>query len=110
MIDKAEEAYWRFDARRKGYGEWKETPQSERDAFKAEYSDLQSHTRTLLAVVERMEHSELCPANYCIKPAITGDECCQIEHAHRRIPDHAFQGGPCSCPLGELRRGLEVML
>ena len=73
-------------------------------------SDLQSHARTLLAVAERMEHSELCPANYCIKPAITGDECCQIEHAHRRIPDHAFQGGPCSCPLGELRRGLEVML
>ena len=53
-------------------------------------SDLQSHARTLLAVAERMEHSELCPANYCIKPAITGDECCQIERAHRRIPDHAF--------------------
>lgn len=36
MNDVAEESYWRFDARRKGYGEWKETPQSERDAFKAE--------------------------------------------------------------------------
>lgn len=73
-------------------------------------TDLQSHARTLLAVAERMEHSELCPANYCIKPAITGDECCQIERAHRRIPDHAFQGGECNCALGELRRGLEVMI
>jgi len=35
--DRAEEAYWRFDARRKGLGPWKWMPQSERDAFKAEY-------------------------------------------------------------------------
>jgi hypothetical protein len=34
--DWAEECYWRFDARRKGYGEWKDHPQSERDAFKTE--------------------------------------------------------------------------
>ena len=31
-----EAAYWSFDARRKGYGPWKETPMSERDAFKTE--------------------------------------------------------------------------
>lgn len=31
-----ESAYWRFNARCKGYAEWKQTPQSERDAFKAE--------------------------------------------------------------------------
>jgi len=30
-----EGAYWDFDARRKGYGDWKGMPQSERDAFKA---------------------------------------------------------------------------
>lgn len=70
------------------------------------HSDLSAHMLKLKEVVEGMEHSELCPANYCIKPAITGDECCQIEHAHRRIPDHAFQGGPCSCPLGELQSTL----
>ena len=35
--DRAEEAYWRFDARRNGLGPWKGMPQSERDAFKAEY-------------------------------------------------------------------------
>lgn len=35
--DRAEVAYWRFDARRKGYGPWKGRPESERDAFKAEY-------------------------------------------------------------------------
>ena len=34
--DPAEAAYWRFDARRKGYAEWKGLPMSERDAFKAE--------------------------------------------------------------------------
>jgi hypothetical protein len=33
----AEHAYWQFDARRKGYAEWRGAPQSERDAFKAEY-------------------------------------------------------------------------
>ena len=35
--DLAEEAYWRFDARRNGYGPWKGSRQSERDAFKAEF-------------------------------------------------------------------------
>jgi hypothetical protein len=34
--DRIEAAYWRFDARRKGYGQWKTAPMSERDAFKAE--------------------------------------------------------------------------
>lgn len=35
--DPAETAYWNFDARRTGHGEWKRAPQSERDAFKAEF-------------------------------------------------------------------------
>lgn len=35
--DQAEHAFWQFDARRKGYAEWRGAPQSERDAFKAEY-------------------------------------------------------------------------
>lgn len=35
--DPAEAAFWSFDARKKGYGRWKGAPQSERDAFKAEY-------------------------------------------------------------------------
>lgn len=34
--DRIEAAYWRFDARHQGYGEWKQAPMSERDAFKAE--------------------------------------------------------------------------
>lgn len=32
--DAIEAAYWDFDARHKGYGPHKTTPQSERDAFK----------------------------------------------------------------------------
>lgn len=32
--DAIEAAFWEADARRKGYGEWKTRPQSERDAFK----------------------------------------------------------------------------
>lgn len=36
LEEACESAYWRFDARRKGYGSWKGTPQSERDAFKRE--------------------------------------------------------------------------
>lgn len=35
-----EQAYWRFDARKKGYGLWQGRPQSERDAFKAEIRSL----------------------------------------------------------------------
>jgi len=35
--DPAEAAFWNFDARYKGYGEWALAPQSQRDAFKAEY-------------------------------------------------------------------------
>lgn len=35
MDDPLEQAYWEFDARHKGYGRWREMPQSERDAFKA---------------------------------------------------------------------------
>lgn len=34
--DPDEFAYWQFDARRKGYAEWRQRPQSERDAFKQE--------------------------------------------------------------------------
>ncbi len=34
--DRIEAAYWRFDARRNGYGRWKNAPMSERDAFKVE--------------------------------------------------------------------------
>ena len=30
-----EQAYWEFDARHKGYSDWRLMPQSERDAFKA---------------------------------------------------------------------------
>lgn len=35
--DLAEAAYWNFDARKKGYAEWRGRNQSERDAFKAEF-------------------------------------------------------------------------
>lgn len=35
--DSAETAYWRFNARCKGFDKWKGAPQSERDAFKGEY-------------------------------------------------------------------------
>ncbi len=34
--DAIEQAYWRFDARKKGMGEFGGRPQSERDAFKCE--------------------------------------------------------------------------
>jgi hypothetical protein len=34
--ERIEEAFLRFDARRKGIEEWKDRPQSIRDAFKAE--------------------------------------------------------------------------
>lgn len=45
--DPLEVAYWRFDARRKGDGQWKGAPQSERDAFKAEMRTLLSAQRAV---------------------------------------------------------------
>jgi hypothetical protein len=36
LEDAIEKAYWNFDARKKGYSKWRNLPQSERDAFKAE--------------------------------------------------------------------------
>lgn len=35
-----EESFWAFDGRRKGYGRWKNCPQSERDAYKTEMREL----------------------------------------------------------------------
>ena len=64
MSDAAEESYWRFDARRKGYGEWKETPQSERDAYKAEFTQLRARIAELErereALMENWSMYELC--------------------------------------------------
>lgn len=34
MNDIIEQAYWKFDAMRNGYAEWRNLPKSERDAFK----------------------------------------------------------------------------
>ncbi len=42
--DPAETAYWNFDARKKGYAQWKGVPQTERDAFKAEYRAALDHS------------------------------------------------------------------
>lgn len=44
--DRLEAAYWRFDARHKGYGKWKQAPMSERDAFKAEMRNALSAEKT----------------------------------------------------------------
>lgn len=46
--DPAEDAYWRFDARKNGHCEWKGRPQSERDAFKAEFNNLFAAAKTLM--------------------------------------------------------------
>lgn len=51
IADFAEEAYWRFDARRKGYSEWKGHPQSEREAFKDE---LKTVSQRLTAVLDEV--------------------------------------------------------
>jgi hypothetical protein len=34
--ERIEAAYWRYDAKHKGYNEWKLAPMSEREAFKTE--------------------------------------------------------------------------
>lgn len=95
MTDKAEEAYWRFDARRKGYGEWKEAPQSERDAFKAEYTDHAALLRAVAKEVGKMRHDREC-------------------FAHTSISDGPFtmkwiiDDAQCNCPRGKVLAMLEV--
>ncbi|MBX9604648.1 MAG: DUF1653 domain-containing protein [Gammaproteobacteria bacterium] len=64
MDDLAEESYWRFDARRKGYGPWKEAPQSERDAYKAELAALRAQLAEAQAKLEAAEKSSACPLRY----------------------------------------------
>lgn len=93
MTDAAEEAYWRFDARRRGYGEWKETPQSERDAFKSEFPALQAYALELKAIAERMEHSR---------------GCASMRSYFAQVPGglSSLRFGDCNCPLGELRAKL----
>jgi hypothetical protein len=44
--------YWEFDARRKGYGEYKHRPQSERDAFKAV---IRKHLKQLIDMADETE-------------------------------------------------------
>lgn len=46
--DPAEAAYWRFDARRNGYSEWKGLSMSERDAFKAEMRSIISRQEAMV--------------------------------------------------------------
>lgn len=86
MTDKAEAAYWRFDARRNGYGEWKETPQSERDAFKAEYTDHAALLRAVAGEVGKLPHATFCETNN--RP-------------------HVFERD-CNCPRGKVLAMLEV--
>lgn len=40
-----EGAYWEFDARRKGYGRWRDAPMAERDAFKTVVRNLLSERK-----------------------------------------------------------------
>lgn len=55
----AEHAYWQFDARRKGYAEWRGAPQSERDAFKAEYCSALAMCATNAAIPAQVPAAEV---------------------------------------------------
>ena len=56
--NRIEAAYWRFDARRKGYSYWQSAPMSERDAFKAEM-------RNALAAEETRAEMRLVAKGWC---------------------------------------------
>lgn len=126
MNDAAEESFWRFDARRKGYGPWKETPQSERDAFKAEVAalraELEQAKKELEGVrryakntipeleatiarqrewIEKTGHRPACYAREC-------EVCGYTQGPHEwgviRM-GHKFQPGPCTCGWADLVGG-----
>ena len=106
MDDAAEESFWRFDARRKGYSQWKGMPQSERDAFKAEIAALgaqleqgQSRVRELEAerdkLLKRLKRAtELCASQaedegiWFIAETITEDYLQRaLRNLHRAIEE-----------------------
>jgi hypothetical protein len=55
VSERAEEAYWNFDARRKGYGPWRLHPQSERDAFKSEYCLARKEHNNLVIILQKLQ-------------------------------------------------------
>jgi hypothetical protein len=84
--DPAEGAFWRFDARRKGYNRWKGAPQSERDAFKAEY-------RAALAASQQTQDVPYLPVGPTLTPneqqAVECGRCPKCKGAVRHIHDGA---------------------
>ena len=84
--DPAEMAYWNFDARRKGYATWKHCPQSERDAFKAEYRGV-SHAEydALAAKLAESERARKCDAT--ITDAQQGNLQILLATAQRELAD-----------------------
>lgn len=91
--DQAELAYWRFDARVKGYSEWKGRPQSERDAFKAEYRAAEDGFTARIAEldteIERLKASAVAVLPSCDAYLTDQDfsdlhrfvECCEDDDA-----------------------------
>jgi hypothetical protein len=86
--DAIEKAFWQFDARRKGYAKWEGTPQSERDAFKAEcrilikeyYPTWTSIKRHMLAVAGAFIRGQQAAR---AAPAQDVDECDYPPKVHR---------------------------
>ena len=58
--DKLEHAFWDFDAMHKGYGEWRNHPQSERDAFKQVIRELQKHSVYFNPELEHLAEEAEC--------------------------------------------------
>ena len=72
-------------------------------------SDLQSHARTLLAVVERMEHESGCYSHkHCGVAGCNHPPWAGFHHMQKPTYMHEFEPGKCTCRISELRRGLEV--
>lgn len=62
--DRIEAAYWRFDARHKGYGKWKASPMSERDAFKAEMRNALAAEKTRKDAAETLRNMSTYVSTY----------------------------------------------
>ncbi len=81
--DPGEAAYWNFDARKKGYGQWKGAPQTERDAFKTEYR----------AIYDRQYMNGYQTATEDASRLPVHDSDCAMHN------EPAYPNGPCDCSL-----------
>lgn len=92
--ERIEASYWRFDARHKGHGQWKQAPMSERDAFKVEMRN---------ALEAEKVRAEMRLVGRVWRPVSDSDRAQRVPLTDEQI-QAAFDGVDMRYPRGEETR------